>query len=341
MGDRSAGVGHEADIVPRRPVHPRMLVDENRVAEDCVRPQDADLVGPLDRRHAGASRHFVELNDTLRRVYLERPTLFLGQGHAVLQQLRRTGVDLGRHDHGAEAAARVSLRGRDEIGGVFERAPPGGLVPFVFDQVTILGDPAGRAIHRCRVGAHAACGHQIHPAVVDHGQIDDGGDPAHKKFAIGHRVGRLQGILLALLQVHGVGRQKQGLGIVETAHVKLGVADFLDNALADRFRHAVGMDVDQARHDEQVAAIDLVVGGTVVALANEGNGVAGEHHIRVAQVTVRRSVVVPGGHPSGVSDANGRGHFLPPPRYCFYACYSGSGGGAPAGASGIRRSSTP
>src|SRR4029077_6208538 len=66
MRDRRAGPGENAKVLARVPMQPRVFVDEDRMAQDRARSQDADGAGPLDRSLAVPLHHHVELVDALR-----------------------------------------------------------------------------------------------------------------------------------------------------------------------------------------------------------------------------------------------------------------------------------
>jgi hypothetical protein len=70
MRHGGAGVGKIGEIVAGGPVQPGMMVEKNRMADDCVVAEHPDLAQPSDRRLAVPPHDFLKLNDTLRRMNL-------------------------------------------------------------------------------------------------------------------------------------------------------------------------------------------------------------------------------------------------------------------------------
>jgi hypothetical protein len=60
-----------------------MRVEKERVTENCVRAEDADLVRPLHRRLAMAPDHFLDFEYALRDVDRERDAALARRGMAV------------------------------------------------------------------------------------------------------------------------------------------------------------------------------------------------------------------------------------------------------------------
>src|SRR5215217_2232401 len=73
MGDVGAGVREDGDVVAVV-IGPAPAGDHDRVAEDNVRAEKAEMVQPLDRRAAVAACHLLELGDRLGGVEGERHT---------------------------------------------------------------------------------------------------------------------------------------------------------------------------------------------------------------------------------------------------------------------------
>ena len=64
----------------------------------------------------------------------------------------------------------------------------------------------------------------------------------------------------------------------------------------------MAVQVDETRHDKKIAAVDHLVGLTVITVTHEVDGVAGEDHVGMAQVLVRVGALVPSSDPGGVLD---------------------------------------
>src|ERR1700722_4818922 len=78
------------------PVQPGVLIDENGMAECGVLTEYADFFGPLNRRYAVTTHHFLEFQDALRTMRGEWKAAFAGGGGAVAKQGFGAGIDLGR-----------------------------------------------------------------------------------------------------------------------------------------------------------------------------------------------------------------------------------------------------
>lgn len=108
MCDVSAAVGQQVQIATAELVQPRVLVDEDCVAEQGFRPEQDDIGRPLDRRLAMPAHHLVELEHALRCVRGQGQTTFSRNRLAVAQKPLRAGVDLSRGEQPVESAPGVA-----------------------------------------------------------------------------------------------------------------------------------------------------------------------------------------------------------------------------------------
>ena len=89
--------------------------------------------------------------------------------------------------------------------------------------------------------------------------------------------------------------------------VKIGAPNFIGDALAQRLAGRVAVDIDQPRHDQAVAAVDLNLGWAGVAPADMVDEAVGEGHIAVIAIDMALVGGIPTDQPGGVTDY-GRGH---------------------------------
>src|SRR6516164_8945859 len=135
------GCGKVAEVVAGRPVQPGMMVEEDRVADNRIGTEHADLAQPFDRRFAVPPHDLVKLGDALRRVDLERQPALARRRGAVAQQRFGAGVDLGGIKHPVETAGRVLARPVDQPKRAVESIPSGLFVPGVTHLVAIRREP--------------------------------------------------------------------------------------------------------------------------------------------------------------------------------------------------------
>src|ERR1700722_19049686 len=98
MCDVGARPCQNVEIALAPPVQPGALIDENGMAERGVLTEDADFFGPLNRRYAVTTHHFLEFEDALRTMRGEWKAAFAGYCSAVAKQAFGAGIDLGRID---------------------------------------------------------------------------------------------------------------------------------------------------------------------------------------------------------------------------------------------------
>src|SRR6516225_6656337 len=110
MLDRAAGIRDQREIGLGPPANPGMGVEKQRVAENGLRAQYADLVRPLDRCLAVAPDHLLHFVNALRDVHREWNPALTRRLSAVAQEIRGTVLDLHRRENTGKPAARV-LRG--------------------------------------------------------------------------------------------------------------------------------------------------------------------------------------------------------------------------------------
>ena len=184
MGDRAPGVRHDGDVA-RRVVGPRRSAGDDRVAEDRVRPEHAEIAQPGDRRLAVARQHLVELDDRLRRVHGVRATRIVRQALRITQQIAGARVDLRRRNDRAHEIAVGAVVLLDELGGLSQALPPCFLVPFPDDAPPVAREPAPRAEREPFVDTQTetlrALGHRVGVAA----DVQHGGDTAAQQ--LGHR----------------------------------------------------------------------------------------------------------------------------------------------------------
>ena len=113
-----------------------------------------------------AACNLEEFADRLRRMNLERATGLIGQRLALAKQPLAAAFELARRHHRRKPAAVMTLRG---VHGVRRRAKASLSIvgePFIFEAM-VLRDPHGSRIVGGRgIGADAALGERLHPAVI-------------------------------------------------------------------------------------------------------------------------------------------------------------------------------
>ena len=87
--------------------------------------------------------------------------------------------------------------------------------------------------------------------------------------------------------------------------MKARAAGLVGDALSEWLSRGVRVDVHQSGNHQPLTAVHVHVDGSFVAPANVDNGIAGEHHIRIAQVSVALIRLIPGDDPGGVADDGG------------------------------------
>jgi hypothetical protein len=146
--DRGAGFGKMGEVVAGRPVQPGMMVEKDRMGDDRVCAEHADLAQPFDWRFAVPPHDLVKLDNALRRMDLQRQPAFAGRRGAFAQQRPGAGIDLGRIESTIEPARRMLTRPLDKAERAVEPVPPNLLVPLVAHLVAVRRVPAAGAEHR-------------------------------------------------------------------------------------------------------------------------------------------------------------------------------------------------
>ncbi len=270
-------------------------------------PEDADLLRPLHRGHAVALHHLVELVHALRAMDGERQVSVARRLVSIVEQVLRAGVDLRRADDARQTAGRVPRGLVDQRQRVFESSAATRFVPVMprrsqsFSMTPACRREPGRQEH-----TQPAARREIDPARVVPRKIGDGGDTGQQHFAVGDLLARLAAGLI---------RAEHEGTLVQSAHIHRRQAVFLPHAAEERFGAGVRVDVDQARHYHQVAAVDRLVRLAGIVLADECDGVTGEHEIAAVQVAVTFGRGVPRHDPGGIPDAGGLRHRWSPGRH--------------------------
>src|SRR5262249_45134056 len=99
--------------------------DHDRVAEDRVGAEHAQVGEPCDRRLAVTAQHLVELDDGLRGVELPGALAFVGGALGRLQQIGRARADLSRPEEAThEVAAGAGVAPASGRSSAWRRARP-------------------------------------------------------------------------------------------------------------------------------------------------------------------------------------------------------------------------
>jgi hypothetical protein len=288
MGDVGPGRGQAWEVVAGRPMQPGMMIEKNGVADDRVRTEHPQCLQPFDRGLAVSPHDFVKLDDALRRMNLQWQPAFASRGRAVTQQRLAAGVDLRRTKHAGEPARWVLAGPVDRAQCPVEPRLPSRLVPLVAHLSPVCRVPPPRSVHWRDPSADAAFTERVEPVLALGGKVAKGGDAALHQLTQRHLVGCLPAL--------GVCR-KQRQVFVERAHEELSAADLVGQALQHRLRGGVGMKIDQARHDETAAPVDLDRVRLRRHGADRGDGLAREGEIDVAPVDMARRRRIPGDDP--------------------------------------------
>src|SRR5262249_2223097 len=103
--------------------------------------------------------------------------------------------------------------------------------------------------------------------------------------------------------------QRVGDRALEQArHVEFGHSVLLADAAVARFMARMRVHVDQAWHYQQTTPVDALVGGALVPLPHESDGVAGKRHGTALEIGVAAARRIPRHHPVCVTDAYGSRH---------------------------------
>ena len=173
MGHHRAAVAQQLEIVGMRIMDPRMIVEEDAMPDDRVRPQRADPVEPFDRRAPVAPDDLLELDDALRGMDLDRLVALARCRQGVADLPFGAGVDLRRAEKAGDPAATDASDASSAISMASLSACPGGEIEIVLDRVAIGGLPRARAEHAPQHGADAGLGIFVGPCVARAAEIAD------------------------------------------------------------------------------------------------------------------------------------------------------------------------
>ena len=214
------------------------MVSEHSVAENRIRTQQPDIAGPQNRSLAVTLDHDVEFDNALGCVSLQGTPAFSSGIDAVAQEIRAARVDLSRIEHTREPTTGVRLGLGDEFQGLVHSLAAGRLVPPILELMAIVHLPARRRIARRHIAPETAPGQKVDPVGVGLRQIDDGRHATREKLAESDFGART---LPLLVQVEGA------KALVEPAHVHLGNAVLLADALVGGLGRGVRVDIDKTR----------------------------------------------------------------------------------------------
>ena len=295
---RRAAVGEDAEVLVRHPADPGMPVEEHGVAKDRARRQHAEVVRPLDRGAAVAAQDFLHLPHALGRVERVGDLALAGRVEGVAQEVGGAVLDLRGGDDAGQAAGGLVRQPVDEGERGVQPLAPRRLVPGEVEPVIDLQLPGPRAEGGGEEAAQAALREEVGPAGEQPADVHQGGDAGEQELA-GRRLEPRLHVLVA--------EAAEGLAaFVEAGHVVVAHAVLLAQAALDGLVLRVGVDVDEAGHDHQLAAADRVLRLAGEAGADVDDAVVREGHVDVAGVDVARAGRVPDDGPGGVADEGGR-----------------------------------
>ncbi len=295
MRHAGARFGQDGQVGGGVPVRVRVVIDEDAMTDDAARIQHAQAVQPLHGRQAMAPGDLVELRQRLRGVRLPADATALGLLVAGLQQFRRAGVDLRRHQHARKTTAFMRLGFIDQRQRAFHAGLARLLVPVVLHDVAILRVPARRAEHGRDVGAQAALHHDVDPVLVRHRHVHHGRHARHQQFGRGQRELRGRRLVIAFHRGHV---------LVQIRVVQARRAGLVRVPLVDGFMHQVTVDVHQPRHDHHAAAAHNVRirRGGLRARPDVRDAPIRKRHVGVLHVDMLLTRRVPGDHDLGILD---------------------------------------
>ena len=182
---RGARLSHDRDILPRPPVQPRMLIDEERVTKEGAGSGQADLMRPLDRSDAVTAHHLVELGHRLAAVNGEWEVALARGRDAVAQELSvQVSICAGEIMPDSRPLGCLAISSQSRRAASNFCRPAGSFHSYSsrWDRRTTHRDGGVAG------GEHAAQpapGDQIDPARVVAGDIDEGGHAGEKKLTVG------------------------------------------------------------------------------------------------------------------------------------------------------------
>ena len=141
------------------------------MADDRAFAEQTKRIQPSNRRCAMPARDFVKFHHGLRSMHLPGKPALIGLSPAILQKPGRAGINLRRHHHAKKPAAFMLFSALHQAQRFFHRLFAGFFIPFIFNHMAILGEPAGRTEHGRHTNPHAGFCQQIKPAWMRHGKI--------------------------------------------------------------------------------------------------------------------------------------------------------------------------
>ena len=167
---------------------------------------------------------------------------------AVAQQVVGAVLDLHRRDHAGEHAGRVFCQPVDQRERRLQTLAAARLVPVEAERMIVGELPARAGEARRHEAANAALADDVGPALVDRRDV------AHRRdAALEHLAQRDFQAGAAQLRI---GHVERLAALVQARHVHVGDAVLLADAAIGRLVAEMRMDVDQARHHHQAAAVD-------------------------------------------------------------------------------------
>ena len=280
-----------------------MLVDVDGMPEQHVRAENPDVLQPFDRRLAVTPNHLAELHHRLSRVGLHGDAAAVGGLFGQREQPLGTGVGLRRTDHAHEPARRMRRRRFDDIESAREVLDTFVLEPFVHVVATGRRVPAAGLDHRTQIGADAGRGQRGDPVV-------------ERSLAIAEQLGHRRTAAAQQAANRCLQRRQAGFGVApheegvfeERCHPHVPGREVLEEPLGVNVTVAMGMGVDQPRHDEPPAAVDHPLRVATVAAADLNDGIAVKDHVTVQEVGIAVRGLVVADDPVGFPDDRSRAH---------------------------------
>ena len=271
-----------------------MLVDEDRVSQNGVGAEKADIGRIFERRLAVPVHDLVEFDLRLRNVGREPAPRLAREGGRVAQGGFGAGLDLSGKDDAAKPAARLPLRLFHHANRRLEGLPPLGLIPLDAEAAPASDAPAGVGEIGSDIETEAAPRRAVQPPFHRPREIDHGRDAGQQKFGVGHLHSRP-----AAVRVQDEGAH----ALIEPGVVHLRDAMVLPHTLVGGFGMGMRMKVDETRHRAAARAVDGPVRGAFVAAADLHDPVPRKGDISVAEIAV--AVAVPGCDPRRIADHGG------------------------------------
>ena len=239
VGDRAARLSHDPDVAGRV-IRPRRAADDDRVAEDRARPEEAQLGEPGHGRLPVAGQHLVELDHRLGRVERDRAAALVGRLLGRAQELRRARVDLGRGEAAADQAAVRAVDAVVKGEGPRQALTAALLVPLPVNAAAVLREPAPGAERESEVDPEPEVPGALGDVLAELPDLEHGRHAASEELGHGEVDTRPAGRLVLGAVAH---RQR----LEEARVVELGPAGVLDERPVERGARDVGVGRDQAR----------------------------------------------------------------------------------------------